>query len=264
VRQGRLPPVQIIRVDEGLAPVISLRHGGKALNLDEVVPVVARVDGHVAAVAAVNVLPAFGSRGGKHLARSVVLGAAHEPVGKQGRITVVELGHPVAVVHVFPDDLRRRAGVGADGALLLGGGRPGVGGAPDPAVVADIHRLVGGAVVIRMEGDLVLVHVEIGGGLGVPEEVEPVVGDAESLPTVIGAEEVDSADPDHVRVQRVNGDDVIVPALGVNHRVLVAAGGDGKVAEEPGAERVVQVKDRVEVEPVVGPEDTDHPAQAAS
>ena len=106
-----------------------------------------------------------------------------------------------------------------------------------PPSFPDVHRLVAGAVVGGVEDDRVLIRVsETRVVLGSP----PVGRQAPVGAAVVGAEEVYSAGPDPVRIDRINLEDVVVPALIVERvREVHAAGLVGR------GERVAQQK-RVE------------------
>ena len=130
----------------------------------------------------------------------------------------------------------------------------------DAAVAPEPRGLIRRAVVIGVEDDLVLVGVHV---LGDVREDPPVAGDPEVRRAVVGAEQVDAADPDDVGVDRVDLDDVVVPAL------AVALGAEaprrvGDVGEQQRVERVGPAQARLPGGAAVGrAEDVDDRAEPA-
>ena len=190
-----------------------------------------RIDRRIAAVAAEDLLPGVRPGGVGATRGAVVLRAAEVggAVGVDG--AAVELRHRVAVVQVLPDHrgIRRVAG------------RQRVEGAEDAAVVADVEGAVGRPVVARVEDQDVLVGVGVARRVAARVLPPPVGGEPPGAAAVVGAEEVDAAQPDPVRVAGVDGDGLVIPPL-VEEEVGVAEaalleGGDHRVAEQQGVER---------------------------
>ena len=121
--------------------------------------------------------------------------------------------------------------------------------AVDAAVVGHVHRRVGDAVVGGVERDRVLVGVHIAvevdqvlvGEVLLEIVHVPVARGLEVDAPVVGAEQVHAADPDDVRIRRVDRDDVVVPPL-VERRDRVER------AAHVRAERVAQ-QQRVQLRP---------------
>ena len=81
----------------------------------------------------------------------------------------------------------------------------------DATVATREHDLVRGAVVLRMEHDRMLIGVVVFhvGTLGKP----PVAGGTPVHAGIVRTPKIDAARPDDVRIERINRDDVVVPAL---------------------------------------------------
>ena len=139
--------------------------------------------------------------------RAVVLSAAEilRAVGK--RRAVIELRHAIAAVERAPRDPDSRAAARCERAV--GRDRARVAGAEHAAVVADQGDLIAVAVVIRVEGDRVLI------GVRVPRTRRRAVAEARQPPipsAIVRSEPLDAGRPHAIRIARIDGDDVVVPA----------------------------------------------------
>ncbi len=189
------------------AEVPALRRGVEYGRIEE-------VHRRITAVREQNQPPLVRPAGVRAQRRAVVLRASEVSLAVGRDRAVIELRHAVVVVERRKP--HRRIG------RVAGAGRPGrhcgarVVRAPDAAVVADEHLLVGRAVVLRVEGDEMLIGMDLirpavdqrTAGVIVSEARNPPV-----RPAVVRTGQIYSANPNAVFVRRINRDGQVVPAL---------------------------------------------------
>jgi len=127
---------------------------------------------------------------------------------------VIELGDAVTVVEVGPGDRGQARSAtdrvrGVVGRIQADSGTR-VGGLEDAAIIGDVHRLIRRPVVCRVEVDAVMVCV---GVVRIRRAFPPVRCHAPGRARVVGAKQVDAADPDLGGIDRIDSNDIVEPAL---------------------------------------------------
>ncbi len=203
--------------------------------------------GIVSHITAITAKDAGGHRGCRSaLPRAVVLRAPQIGVTVGIRNSVIELRGYVIGVQLRPGRLVRGDSSAADLVDRRCQPRSSVVGAEDATIVGHEHRLVARAVVLRVEDNHVLIRV---GVERIALRGPPVIRRAKVRAPVVRAEQINTANPNTIGIYRIDGDHLVIPALGQD---CPARSDASRIGEERiGQENIVD-RHRIRGGPVVG------------
>ncbi len=121
---------------------------------------------------------------------------------------MIKLRNAVVVIQRCPRDLGVVGIAWRRGTLRRR--RASIVGPEDSAVIGDIHYSVGSSVILRVKYYVVLIGVRV---VRVAFWSPPVRGKTPTCAAIIGSKQIDAPGPDPVGVDRVNGNDVVIPSL---------------------------------------------------